>query len=160
MAPYLERWLTAPVKVRLCSWLAWTAAWLVIVWLALAPGRRENAALALHYEKLTASLAQQRKQLAGELNEAQRGAQIKALEATLAPLPFSALELVQAHGGRLVRWRPDGARGELVMDLEWAQAPSWFARLAQHDVRLLAFTLAPQDASLRLSLQMETHHEK
>lgn len=158
MAPHLERWLTAPVSVRLLCWLAWMAAWLVVGWLALAPARQENAAQALRYQNLIEAVKQQRQQLAGQENEAQRHRQITALEATLKPDPFSALELVQAHGGRLARWSPEGLRGELVTDLAWPQVPAFFARLARYDIEVMAFTLAPHEKSLRLSLQLEMKH--
>ncbi|MCK1969854.1 hypothetical protein MT962_003721 [Franconibacter sp. IITDAS19] len=158
MTPHLERWLTAPVSVRLLCWLAWTMAWLVVGWLALAPTRQENAAQALRYQKLMQTVERQRQQLAGHQDEAQHNRQITALEAKLKPEPFSALELVQAHGGRLARWSPDGQRGELVVDLAWPQVPAFFARLARYDIEATAFTLAPHEKSLRLSLQLEMKH--
>ncbi|WP_249415113.1 hypothetical protein [Enterobacter sp. RHBSTW-00994] len=68
--------------------------------------------------------------------------------------PFSPLEF-QAEGTRLVHWRPRQGGGELVLDAGWEQIPEVFSRLALRDVKVSAFTLAPEGSLLRLSVQLE-----
>lgn len=159
MAQRLERWLTARLRLRLLCWFGWITALLLLAWLMTAPHRRDNAALAQRYQQLVGALQQQRQQLAGGLNGNQQQ-QITALEMQLRKEAFPAFSVVQAHGGQLVRWRPDGARGELALDLDWAQTPAFFAALAQYDVQPRAFSLTPQGDALRLSLQLEMPDEK
>lgn len=160
MAPRLEQWLTAPAAVRFLCWLLWSGALLLAAWLALAPARRESAALQLRYQTLAQALRQQRQLLVGGKRAAQLSSQIAALEEKLKPAPLAAFELVQTHGAQLVRWSPQGMRSELVVDLNWPQTPAFFARLAQYDVEPRAFTLAPHEKALRLSLQLEAKHEE
>ncbi|TAT61421.1 HofO, partial [Enterobacter cloacae] len=47
-----------------------------------------------------------------------------------------------------------------ALDAEWPAILTAFARLAQQDVRIAAFTLAPQGAALRLRVQLELDHAK
>ena len=72
---------------------------------------------------------------------------------------FSPLDF-QADGATLVHWKPLPGGGELALDAEWPAILTVFARLAQQDVRIAAFTLAPQGAALRLRVQLEQDHAK
>lgn len=73
--------------------------------------------------------------------------------------PFSPLDF-QAQGTRLVHWKPLQSGGELTLDADWQTIPALFSRLAQQDVWVTAFSLAPQGTALRLRAQLEHEHEK
>lgn len=68
--------------------------------------------------------------------------------------PFSPLDF-QGEGTRLLHWKPLQNGGELALEAEWQANPPLFSRLAQRDVRVAAFTLAPQSTALRLKLELE-----
>ena len=68
--------------------------------------------------------------------------------------PFSPLDF-QADGTRLVHWKPLQSGGELTLDAEWQAIPELFSRLAQQDVQIAAFAIAPQGTALRLQLELE-----
>ena len=68
--------------------------------------------------------------------------------------PFSPLNF-QGDETTLVHWKPLQNGGELMLEVEWQALPALFSRLAQRDVRVAAFTLAPQGTALRLQLELE-----
>ena len=55
----------------------------------------------------------------------------------------------------LVHWKPLQNGGELTLDAEWQAIPALFSRLAQQDVEIAAFAIAPQGRALRLQLELE-----
>lgn len=69
-------------------------------------------------------------------------------------MPFSPLDF-QGDDAALVHWKPLQNGGELMLDLEWKALPALFSRLAQRDVQIVAFTIAPQGTALRLRLELE-----
>ncbi|CAM6967166.1 MULTISPECIES: HofO [Enterobacter] len=69
-------------------------------------------------------------------------------------MPFSPLDF-QGADATLVHWKPQQNGGELMLDLEWEALPALFSRLAQRDVQIAAFAIAPQDKALRLRLELE-----
>jgi len=69
-------------------------------------------------------------------------------------MPFSPLDF-QGADATLVHWKPQQNGGELMLDLEWKALPALFSRLAQRDVQIAAFAIAPQDKALRLRLELE-----
>lgn len=71
--------------------------------------------------------------------------------------PFSPLDF-QADGTRLVHWKPLQSGGELTLDADWQVIPAVFSFLAQRDVQIAAFTISPQDAGLRLHMELEHEH--
>ena len=73
--------------------------------------------------------------------------------------PFSPLDF-QGGGMRLVHWKPSHSGGELTLDAEWQAIPTVFSRLAQRDVQIAAFSISPQEALLRLRLELESEHAK
>ncbi|RXW28307.1 HofO [Enterobacter ludwigii] len=73
--------------------------------------------------------------------------------------PFSPLDF-QGDGMKLVHWKPSQRGGELTLDAEWPAIPTIFSLLAQRDVQVAAFAIAPQDALLRLRLELESDHAK
>ncbi|MHC9005710.1 HofO family protein [Enterobacter adelaidei] len=73
--------------------------------------------------------------------------------------PFSPLDF-QGNGVKLVHWKPSQRGGELTLDAEWPAIPTVFSLLAQQDVQVAAFAIAPQDALLRLRLELESDHAK
>ena len=74
----------------------------------------------------------------------------EALEKT----PFSPLDF-QGDDEKLVHWKPLQNGGELMLEVEWQAIPALFSRLAQRDVQIAAFAIAPQGTALRLRLELE-----
>ena len=72
----------------------------------------------------------------------------------LALTPFSPLDF-QDDNATLVHWKPLQNGGELTLDAEWQAIPALFSRLAQQDVEIAAFAIAPQGRALRLQLELE-----
>ncbi|KOR05733.1 hypothetical protein ABW48_00620 [Pluralibacter gergoviae] len=72
--------------------------------------------------------------------------------------PFSALNL-QAAGVMLVSWQPDGKGGELLLESDWRSIPPLFALLARSGAAIPAFSIAPQDGALAVSLRLEMDDE-
>jgi len=72
--------------------------------------------------------------------------------------PFSALNL-QAAGVTLVSWQPDGKSGELLLESDWRSIPPLFALLARSGAAIPAFSIAPQDGALAVSLRLEMDDE-
>jgi pilus assembly protein HofO len=68
--------------------------------------------------------------------------------------PFSPLDF-QGDETTLVHWKPLQNGGELTLDAEWQAIPALFSRLAQRDVQIAAFAIAPQGTALRLQLELE-----
>jgi len=68
--------------------------------------------------------------------------------------PFSPLNF-QGDETTLVHWKPLQNGGELTLDAEWQAIPALFSRLAQQDVEIAAFAIAPQGRALRLELELE-----
>ena len=68
--------------------------------------------------------------------------------------PFSPLNF-QGDETTLVHWKPLQNGGELALDAEWQAIPELFSRLAQQDVEIAAFAIAPQGRALRLQLELE-----
>ena len=75
---------------------------------------------------------------------------MEALEKT----PFSPLDF-QGDDEKLVHWKPLQNGGELMLEVEWQAIPALFSRLAQRDVQIAAFAIAPQGKALRLRLELE-----
>ena len=73
---------------------------------------------------------------------------------TLALTPFSPLDF-QGDNATLVHWKPLQNGGELMLEVEWQALPALFSRLAQRDVQIAAFAIAPQGTALRLRLELE-----
>ncbi|MFJ3294207.1 HofO [Enterobacter asburiae] len=73
---------------------------------------------------------------------------------TLALTPFSPLDF-QDDNATLVHWKPLQNGGELMLEVEWQALPALFSRLAQRDVQIAAFAIAPQGTALRLRLELE-----
>ncbi|ENO0301139.1 HofO [Enterobacter asburiae] len=72
----------------------------------------------------------------------------------LALTPFSPLDF-QGDTATLVHWKPQQNGGELMLEVEWQALPALFSRLAQRDVQIAAFAIAPQGTALRLRLELE-----
>ncbi|AHW96642.1 hypothetical protein [Enterobacter asburiae] len=72
----------------------------------------------------------------------------------LALTPFSPLDF-QDDNATLVHWKPLQNGGELMLEVEWQALPALFSRLAQRDVQIAAFAIAPQGTALRLRLELE-----
>ena len=68
--------------------------------------------------------------------------------------PFSPLDF-QGDNAMLVHWKPLQNGGELMLEVEWQALPALFSRLAQRDVQIAAFAIAPQGTALRLQLELE-----
>jgi len=68
--------------------------------------------------------------------------------------PFSPLDF-QNDETTLVHWKPLQNGGELALVAEWQAIPELFSRLAQQDVQIAAFAIAPQGTALRLQLELE-----
>nr|WP_226991897.1 hypothetical protein [Cronobacter condimenti] len=86
---------------------------------------------------------------------------IAALNAQLTLKPFSPLALNPGPNGHLIRWQPEGDKGELELALTWNNVPAIFAALAESDMLANGFALSTEEAqTLRLTLQLERPHEK
>ncbi|HFK7269990.1 TPA: HofO [Enterobacter asburiae] len=72
----------------------------------------------------------------------------------LALTPFSPLDF-KDDNATLVHWKPLQNGGELMLEVEWQALPALFSRLAQRDVQIAAFAIAPQGTALRLRLELE-----
>lgn len=68
--------------------------------------------------------------------------------------PFSPLDF-QGDNTTLVHWKPLQSGGELMLEVEWQAVPALFSRLAQRDVQIAAFAIAPHGKALRLRLEFE-----
>ncbi|AMX07877.1 hypothetical protein A0R60_3643 [Enterobacter asburiae] len=73
---------------------------------------------------------------------------------TLALTAFSSLDF-QGDNATLVHWKPLQNGGELMLEVKWQALPALFSRLAQRDVQIAAFAIAPQGTALRLRLELE-----
>lgn len=71
------------------------------------------------------------------------------LAQSFTPLAFNT------NGLRLVRWQPAPAGGELVVDAAWDHIPTLFSALAQHDMTVAHFSVAPDQQTLQVVLQLE-----
>ena len=71
-----------------------------------------------------------------------------------APEPFTPLAF-NANGLRLVRWQPATAGGELAISAAWTEIPAIFSALAQRDVAVAHFSIAPEKQTLQVVLQLE-----
>jgi len=69
-------------------------------------------------------------------------------------ISFSPLDF-QGDNATLVHWKPLQNGGELMLEVEWQALPALFSRLAQRDVQIAAFAIAPQGKALRLRLELE-----
>jgi pilus assembly protein HofO len=83
----------------------------------------------------------------------QKGAVSSGNNGSTELTPFSPLDF-QGDNATLVHWKPLQNGGELTLEAEW-QAPGAFSRLAQRDVQIAAFAIAPQGTALRLRLELE-----
>ena len=68
--------------------------------------------------------------------------------------PFSPLDF-QGDETTLVHWKPLQNGGELTLEAEWQAIPGLFSRLAQRDVEIAAFAIAPEGKALRLRLELD-----
>jgi len=75
-------------------------------------------------------------------------------QTAVATRPFSPLEF-DTDALRMVRWKPGGRGGELVMEATWAQIPSLFVTLARRDVAVDRFSIQPEQNRLQIVMQLE-----
>lgn len=66
---------------------------------------------------------------------------------------FSPLAL-QSAGRQLIRWQPNGAGGELLLEAQWTQIPQTFLYLAGCNMRAEAFSLVMKENRLHFTLQL------
>lgn len=137
-------WCELPGPVRLLVWAIASALiglllFLTLVrpvWLEVRRMREEIVRLEARIGPLRTTLCQR-----------------KAVPVIAPPEPFSPLAF-NARGAQLVRWTPGAGGGELVLTAEWRVIPALFPALAQHGVRVSAFSVTPDHPTRRV-LQME-----
>ena len=139
----LERWCESRLCWCLSTFLAGLAAWGTL----LRPVERQ--------------CAERQSQL---IQEARTNASLWPVVSTV-PLrtetaqapemkPFSPLDF-QGDETTLVHWKPLQNGGELTLEAEWQAIPGLFSRLAQRDVEIAAFAIAPEGKALRLRLELD-----
>jgi pilus assembly protein HofO len=85
-----------------------------------------------------------------------------ALKHSLQPVsteearPFSAMDF-QTDGCQLVSWQPGANGGELVLSGQWRALTKVFSLLANQDMHVTGFSMAPEKQSLKLMLQLEAN---
>lgn len=151
MEQRLQRWVESRSPVRVLCWSVVSGVIAVAVWgiLVRPVGLKcaELEALSVRARQLNAALWPG----AGRQPEAPAQREMPPVQ------PFSPLDF-QDKRTALVYWKPQQTGGELVLDAPWSDVPALFSRLAQQAVRISAFNLAPEGATLRLSLQLESDH--
>jgi hypothetical protein len=71
---------------------------------------------------------------------------------------FSPLDIPNT-GVTLRTWQPRDGGGDMLVEVNWQAVPPLFAWLADCGVRVTAFSLSYEDASLQMSLQLENDDE-
>jgi pilus assembly protein HofO len=71
---------------------------------------------------------------------------------------FSPLEMLNT-GVTLRTWQPRVGGGDMLAEVDWQAVPPLFAWLADCGVRVTAFSLSYEEASLQMSLQLENDDE-
>lgn len=149
MEHLIQRWFASRPSARLACWSTVAGIIGLAIWgLIVRPASRQCAELgelSLRAARTNAAL----------WPEARRHPRISAERVTQDSQPFSPLDF-QGKGTRLVHWKPQPNGGELALSAPWSEIPALFSRLAKQAVKVTAFTLAPEGAQLRLSLQLET----
>ena len=136
-----ERWYALTPRWRCVVWLASSLLLLLGWWLSFyRPAQQQLISLEAQRQREAASHR--------AMWSAARKLFPPSAEA-FTPLAFNA------NGLRLVRWQPAAAGGELVLDAAWAAIPALFSLLAQHDVAVTSFSVAPEQQSLQVVLQLE-----
>jgi pilus assembly protein HofO len=146
-----ERWCESRLGWRVLGWCLGVVMLSVMLWTTLLrPVQKQRTALQLQLartERFNASLWP---------------AASKVLPPAITPVrlavqPFSPLDF-QSSDARLVQWKPLSSGGELTLDADWQAVPAVFSRLAQRNAQVMAFSLTPQGAKLRLRVQLEQDH--
>lgn len=144
-----EYWCALSPRARLACWLMLSTGLVALCWQAGV--RPAWQAQATAYRQLTSlretSQAQRQRALTLRLPE-EASAQLADTPGRFSPLDF------QFDDARLVRWRPEGQGGELVLQAQWRQVPETFVRLALSDVTLEAFTVVPRGVALEFTLRL------
>lgn len=139
MLALANRWCDLSASVRFAGWLAMLFLISVVCVLSSpAPKRGEpDSRLQAHWRSLMSLPT--------------------ALEALAPakPVPFSAL----AFQRNLVSWQPAAAGGELTLEGEWQKLLAAFSQLAAGDSAVTGFSIQPEKANLRMTLQLEFLHE-
>ena len=143
-----ERWYALTPRWRCVVWLASSLLLLLGWWLSFyRPAQQQLISLEAQRQREAASHR--------AMWSAARKLFPPSAEAIISPAqPFTPLAF-NANGLRLVRWQPAAAGGELVLDAAWAAIPALFSLLAQHDVAVTSFSVAPEQQSLQVVLQLE-----
>lgn len=137
-------WCELRGPVRLLVWaIASVLIGLLLAGALVRPLRLENGEMLMEARRLEARIGPLRATVC----------QHKAIPIISPPEPFSPLAF-NARGARLVRWTPGAGGGELVLTAEWMAIPALFPALAQHGVRVSAFSIT-SDHPTRRVLQME-----
>lgn len=146
-----ERWLALSARSRVAAWLSVTMCCAVLAWLlAVRPytGERTQRLSELHAQQ------QSRSRLWANIMPLRQAGE----PAATAPLPgraFSALAF-QTGSARLLSWHPTEHGGEMVLQTGWQDVPETFARLAEQDMQVTAFSLALKEEVLHLHLVLES----
>lgn len=151
MEQRLQRWVDIRSSVRVICWCVVSGVIAVAVWgLLVRPVGVKCAELE--------ALSIRARQLNAALWPGAGRQPVAPVQRLMPPVqPFSPLDF-QDKRTALVHWKPQQNGGELVLDALWSDVPALFSRLAQQAVRISAFNLAPEGATLRLSLQLESDH--
>lgn len=137
-------WCELPGPVRLLVWaIASVLIGLLLAGALVRPLRLENGEMLREAGRLEVRIGPLRATVC----------QHKAIPIISPPEPFSPLAF-NARGAQLVRWTPGAGGGELVLTAEWRAIPALFPALAQHGVRVSAFSITPDHPTRRV-LQME-----
>ena len=148
MKSLFERWCALAPRWRCVLWFAWSM-FLLLGWLFF------------HFQPaqqlLSAQEAQRQREAASHRTlwaSARKLYPPPADEIARTSEPFTPLAF-NDNGLRLVRWQPASAGGELAIAAAWTEIPAIFSALAQHDVAVAHFSVAPEKQTLQVVLQLE-----
>lgn len=149
-----ERWLARAARSQQVIWLTIALGCGALVWLlTLRPATSVQA------QRLAGLHAQQqsRSQLWATIMPL-RQAEEQAATTPRSERGFSALAF-QTGSARLLSWHPNEHGGELVLQTGWQDVPETFARLAEQNMQVTAFSLVLNEGVLHLRLELESGNE-
>lgn len=148
----LDFWYGLTARGRVALWLALMCCFTVILWwVSLRPQDNRLAQLKRDRDAQQISLRQHYMKTYA-LRPPERVAESEPVQA------FSPLDFTPPHA-RLTRWQPAVNGGELVLSAQWTQAIDTFARLADREMVIRGFSLAPEGEQLRFTLQLEAAND-
>lgn len=151
MHSLFERWYVFRSRTRILIWGLISGCVLMTAYFMLArPAIRHVSQLEMKREHTAAVV----KMLWA--SEAHRGL-AEGKPDSSARQAFSPLDF-QGQGTRLVRWLPSAKGGELSLEADWIQVPALFDAIAQRGMGVMAFSVEPGEARLKLIVQVESLH--